>query len=96
MTINELIDELCAIRDLAPGNGDMPVCTEQEVQLGELDAPMTDLAVDVAWLDGAQLNTVLAIVGSVTLLRCAIYTSLKITETLNDQSIISFLWYRRV
>ncbi len=56
MTINELIDELCAIRDLASGNGDMLVCTEQEVQLGELDAPMTDLAVGVAWLDGGTIK----------------------------------------
>lgn len=54
MTINELIAELCTIRDLAPGNGDMQVCAEQEVQLGELDAPMTDLAVGVAWLDGGN------------------------------------------
>lgn len=51
MTINELIDELCAIRDLSPDNGDILVCTEQEVQLGEVDAPMTDLAVSIAWLD---------------------------------------------
>ena len=56
MTVNELIDELCAIRDLAPGNGDMPVCSEQEVQLGELDTPMTDLAVDVAWFDGGTIR----------------------------------------
>lgn len=56
MTINELIDELCALRDLAPGNGDMPVCTEQEVQLGEVDAPMVDLAVSVAWFDGGLIK----------------------------------------
>jgi len=56
MTINELIDELCAVRDLAPGNGDMLVCAEQEVQLGELDKPMTDLAVDVAWCDGGTIR----------------------------------------
>ena len=56
MTINELIDELCAIRDLAPGNGDLQVCTEQEVQLGELDTPMIDLAVDVAWFDGGAIR----------------------------------------
>ena len=46
MTVNELIDELCAIRDLAPGNGD----------LGELDTPMIDLAVDVAWFDGGTIR----------------------------------------
>ncbi len=56
MTVSELIDELCAIRDRVPGNGDMPVCTEQEVQLGELDTPMTDLAVDVAWFDGGTIR----------------------------------------
>ncbi len=56
MTVNELIDELCAIRDRVPGNGDMQVCAEQEVQLGELDTPMIDLAVDVAWFDGGTIR----------------------------------------
>ena len=28
----------------------------KEVQLGELDTPMTDLAVDVAWFDGGTIR----------------------------------------
>lgn len=56
MTINDLINELCAIRDLSPGNGDLTVCTEQEVQLGELYKPMTDLTVDITWLDKGMIK----------------------------------------